>query len=434
MKFNEPFDYKGYWWKPNDPDNKVAGVLTYKPSESIILELIGTFDTEKDAVGAFLNMSEESVIHGALENGKSVTLLNCHPSGSVNFSSFFPIIRYTCIYCFIGRHYTGLDEEGGFRMAIHFPELSYWCHPGIVRETFRENKENKTHAFSLSFETIFGGKTLADVELDDGFKIQIKAGASLCGDHGKLNNQIGQSSWVEISRNQKVSFKKLLSHVSKFQDFLSIATLSIVEASEISFYDENYYQELEIGEKIYHTIDFFSSHWRKKDKDKIERIDFLFSYDIIKGKFEELIRSWYADKNDMYPVRGNLIDSLEKKRVFSNIDFLTLVRALDGYCIRSRCQGSIAKRMEMVVEKFSDIQRIKIDHINIEELVDSRDYYAHFMPRARKKHVLDGFRLHDLTQKVRRLIICCVLSDLGFDNLTIDNIFKKSNSRYINQY
>ena len=143
------------------------------------------------------------------------------------------------------------------------------------------------------------------------------------------------------------------------------------------------------------------------------------------------MRMWYADKNDMYPVRNNLVDSLEKKRVFSNMDFLILARSLDGYCIRSRYKGNITNRMKAVIEKFSDITRIKKDNINVEELVDSRDYYAHFMPRERKQHILDGFDLHNLTQKVRRLVICCVLSDLGMDNTAIDSIFKNSNSRFI---
>ena len=171
MKLSEPFEHKGYWWKPNNPDNKVAGVLTYKPGESIVLELIGTFDKENDAVVAFLNKSEEIVVHGALENAKKVTLLKCHPSGSVNLSSFFPVIRYNCMCCFIGRHYTGLDDEGGFRMAIHFPELSYWCHPGVLREILQENKGHNGQIISLSFEFLFGGKTLADVDLHDGYKI-----------------------------------------------------------------------------------------------------------------------------------------------------------------------------------------------------------------------------------------------------------------------
>ncbi len=431
MKLSEPFEHKGYWWKPNNPDNKVAGVLTYKPGESIVLELIGTFDKENDAVVAFLNKSEEIVIHGALENAKKVTLLKCHPSGSVNLSSFFPVIRYNCMCCFIGRHYTGLDDEGGFRMAIHFPELSYWCHPGVLREIFQENKGHNGQIISLSFESLFGGKTLADVDLHDGYKIQLKAGASLGGDPAMLSNEIGQTSWLEISRSDKVSFNKLLSHLYKFEEFLSIATMRVVEASEITIYDEDYYQELGNGEKYLHAIYFFSSHWRGKDTEKVDPIRFLLRYDAIKDRFGEIMRSWYADVNDMYPVRNNLVDSLEKKRVFSNMDFLILARALDGYCIRSKYKGSITNRMKAVLDKFSDISCIQKDNINVEELVDSRDYYAHFMPRERKQHILDGFKLHDLTQKVRRLIICCVLSDLGLNNITIDTILKNCNSKYI---
>jgi len=432
MKLCDPFEYKGYWWKPDDPDNKVAGVLTYKPGESITLELIGTFDKENDAVVAFLNKSEESVIHGALGNAKKVTLLKCHPSGSVNLSSFFPIIRYTCIYCFIGRCYSGMDEEGDFRMTVHFPELSYWCHPGVLRETFMKNKEQKGQIISLSFEALFGGKTLADVELDDGYTIQLKAGASLGGDPALLSNEIGQSSWLEISRNEKVSFNQLLSHIYKFEEFLSIATMRVVESSEITIYDEEYYQEYNDGEKHHHGIYFFSSHWKGKDNEKVDTLKFLFGYDDIKDRLGEMMRLWYADKNDMYPVRSNLVDSLEKKRMFSNMDFLILARALDGYCIRSKYKGSFTNRMKTVIENFSDILHIRKDNIKVEELVDSRDYYAHFMPRKGKKHVLDGFELHDLTQKVRRLVICCVLSDLGLDNTIIDTIFKNSNSKYIN--
>lgn len=431
MKLCDPFEYKGYWWKPDDPDNKVAGVLTYKPGESITLELIGTFDKENDAVVAFLNKSEESVIHGALGNAKKVTLLKCHPSGSVNLSSFFPIIRYTCIYCFIGRCYSGMDEEGDFRMTVHFPELSYWCHPGVLRETLMKNKEQKGQIISLSFEALFGGKTLTDVELDDGYTIQLKAGASLGGDPALLSNEIGQSSWLEISRNEKVSFNQLLSHIYKFEEFLSIATMRVVESSEITIYDEEYYQEYNDGEKHHHGVYFFSSHWRGKDNEKVDILKFLFGYDDIKERFGDMMRLWYADQNDMCPVRSNLVDSLEKKRVFSNMDFLILARALDGYCIRSKYKGSITNRMKAVIEKFSDITRIKRDNINVEELVDSRDYYAHFMPRERKQHILDGFDLHGLTQKVRRLVICSVLSDLGMDNTAIDSIFKNSNSKFI---
>ena len=135
----------------------------------------------------------------------------------------------------------------------------------------------------------------------------------------------------------------------------------------------------------------------------------------------------------MLPIRSSLVDSLEKKRVFSNMDFLILARALDGYCIRSKMKKGYASRMTEVKEKFTDISRIKKDDIVIDELVDSRDYYAHYMPRSRKNNVLDGIALMRMTRKVRRLLICCILSDLGMCNDMIDAIFKSSNSRLITE-
>ena len=431
MKLAEAFEYKGYWWLPSEPDNKVAGVLSYKPGERITLELIGSFDNSEDAVISFIRKKDEAIIHGQIENAKKVTLLKCYPSGSVNLSNSFPIIRYSCIYCFIGRLYNGMNDEGRYKMDVHFPELSHWCHPGVLHETFLEDKEHNGQIISLSFEAKMGGKLIDEAELEDGIKIALKAGASLGGDHAKLNNEIGQSSWVEFSCDENITINILLSCVYKFEEFLSMATLRMAEASEITIYDEDYYQEIDEGRRIHHPIYFISCHWRGKDTENVDSIRFLFGYDAIKEKFGDLLRTWFADRNDMYPVRNNLVDSLEKKRVFSNMDFLILARALDGYCIRSRYKSSISNRMKAVLDKFSDVSRIKRDNINIDELIDSRDYYAHFMPRARKKNVLDGFELHALTQKVRRLVICCVLSDLGFENTVIDAIFKNSNSRYI---
>jgi len=43
----EKFEYKGYWYLPSDPENAIAGILTYIPNESIILELIGTFENQQ---------------------------------------------------------------------------------------------------------------------------------------------------------------------------------------------------------------------------------------------------------------------------------------------------------------------------------------------------------------------------------------------------
>lgn len=58
----------------------------------------------------------------------------------------------SCIYCFIGRLYNGMNDEGHYKVDVHFPELSYWCHPGVLHEEFLLDKEHKGQIISLSFE------------------------------------------------------------------------------------------------------------------------------------------------------------------------------------------------------------------------------------------------------------------------------------------
>ena len=72
MKLSEGFEYKGYWWRPSAPDKKVAGVLTYKAGDKILLELIGAFGGSEDAITAFMNKRDEDIIYGTLRTGGRV--------------------------------------------------------------------------------------------------------------------------------------------------------------------------------------------------------------------------------------------------------------------------------------------------------------------------------------------------------------------------
>ena len=89
MKQTESFEFKGYWWLPSNPDNKVAGVITYTSGKSLVLELFGSFEERGNTIECFMSKSHEDTIHGTLENAKKITLLQCDPSGSYNFPVHF---------------------------------------------------------------------------------------------------------------------------------------------------------------------------------------------------------------------------------------------------------------------------------------------------------------------------------------------------------
>ena len=67
-------EYKGYWYLPSFPQNKVAGILTYYPNEKIVLELIRSFD---DSLPVLFENKEEFLIYGTTSDAKEITLLQC---------------------------------------------------------------------------------------------------------------------------------------------------------------------------------------------------------------------------------------------------------------------------------------------------------------------------------------------------------------------
>jgi hypothetical protein len=82
-----------------------------------------------------------------------------------------------------------------------------------------------------------------------------------------------------------------------------------------------------------------------------------------------------------------------------------------------------------LLSEFSDIDLLKRNTIDIDAVVDSRIYFSHFMPKTSSLKAIDGWELLEEARKLRILLLCCVLSLLGFNNDQINDVLNKSNSR-----
>lgn len=139
-----------------------------------------------------------------------------------------------------------------------------------------------------------------------------------------------------------------------------------------------------------------------------------------------------------------LVNSLEKKRYYSSVDFLIIVQALEGFCRRfwskkyrkehglpERDYSDLYAMMGSLIGEFDDVELIKKCEIDNDAVVVSRNYYSHFMPMSKMSKVVDGIELYDLTIRLRILLVCCVLSLFGFSNERIDEILRKSDSKVL---
>ncbi|MDD3333523.1 MAG: hypothetical protein PHT65_10320 [Proteiniphilum sp.] len=435
----DKIEYKGKWFLPDKPDFNIAGVLTYIPHESIVLELIGGFSDDFEEIISGIN--EAKIIYGSTSDANKITLFNCFPSTSRNFSSTFSITRYSCHYLIIGKHLHSFNDPSFYEARVYFNELTYWCLPDSLQGKMQIDENGVLKMLNISFVNFNENNedAINNTQIDDNTNLLLKKCVDYSSSNFFLTPKIEQYTCLEIHKLNDSSIDDFLSNIFLYEQFLSIATLEVVVCSKIFLYDRNLFHEAN-GSKRFDKIELIYIQRDNGNKYKpTKRDNYLFLYDTIKNQYDGIIKKWFAEKGGIAPIRIHLIESIKPTRIFTSIDFLIVIQALDGFCLRFRKdelkkiakdkpqnkQASLGDMICLLKSEFSTISKIKNDDIVIQQVVDSRHYYSHFMDRSKKKDSLDGVELYKLTHKLRKLLICCLLHFIGFDYNQIDDIFKK---------
>ena len=71
----ESFEYQGVFWKAAEPDAKVPGRVAFSVADGVRLELAGRFGSLDPKDGDY------PLIHGVVEGGKLVTILDAYSAG-----------------------------------------------------------------------------------------------------------------------------------------------------------------------------------------------------------------------------------------------------------------------------------------------------------------------------------------------------------------
>lgn len=429
--------YKGYWWTPDNPEDKVAGVVTCIPHERIGLELIGSFKSgSQDPFEAVLDDAVEQVIYGEESGAKEITLINCRKSGSCNFDCSFPIIRYSASILIHDKHVASLDQKCNYTAVVRFPELSYWCIPSAI-ETRYQTVNGRIEEISLSYKCAVEPKdTIVSVTLDDGTVLSINQGVNYSSGDLCLRPELKQYSYLEITNPEGLSINEISHLVHRFEMFLSMATFRSVNHEELYLKDPDICQEMRDGRKIFFPIHLYDSYSIEENSSKINMINFLFSYKTISDEFPELIRKWMSNTGNMQPIMSHLVDSIAYKRVFSSVDFLVVIQAIEGFWWRfkddeyKRWNGIGKKRqtpletiLKELLKEFDDVPAVHKLDLGVSSAVDSRHVYSHLLEKGAKPDALDGADLLFLTRKLRVLLICCILSHYGLSHNKLTTIF-----------
>lgn len=439
---NTAKQFKGYWWLPDNPDDKVAGVLTYYQGESCVLELIGCFEKYSGSPQNFFTDRDntEELIYGIDSDAKEISLIHNYRSGSLNLSSEFPITRYSIQYFVYDRHILGFDVCEDYIATVRIPELSLWMQPQCITQTISFT-DKKISNICLSFYTQDGNENnRATIICKNGLKISFRQGVKYNGGYRGLKPELEQYSYLIISTKKGISLKELYHEIYKLERFFSLATQKEIVHSSIVLNHPNEYQVYGDDEKVYTTIqlyDLFSC----SEEDSIERTQgnaFLFDFDDVKDELNVIMSSWMDDTDNMIPIKSHLVDSIIPKRRYGSVDFLIVIQAIEGFWWRFRdkeykTQKNLSEKkntslntiLSELTQEFDKIAGTFCNDWEIKSACDSRHYFSHFVEKDKKPEMKDGYELYLLTCKYRKLLVYCVLLNLGLSVERITKIIRK---------
>jgi hypothetical protein len=426
-------EFKGFWYKPKESDNKIAGVLKVNAFKSNSLELIGGFSNHPFDN---FNLEDEEVLWGEAYDSnnhlRKITLFQCLSSGSVNLSANFPIIRFRCSTFIDGIHVESIAKKSCYKLTANLTSLYNWKNAGVLRNTYYSENENSIKTTKVKLEIDNSDLWEIPVKLDDKFTLSIFADYNFIPSRNLQECTAKQFTKVKIESSENESIDDFYTRLNLFMEFLSFATLTPIYINNLSIYALDNYQQLADGTKLYHASNLYYRYQGCDDTHTDSNmINHLFNHTDIQEEYGKILVKWFNLKSELAPIRSHLVDSIRPAKSFSSLNFLVVIQSLEGFHRRFIDAGNISllNRLKFLVnEKFSEIEKLEV--ITEEDLIaakNSRNYYSHFYTRE-SGNILDGVQLFELHQKFRILLICCVLNLIGFENEDINRLVKSNDN------
>lgn len=312
------FEMKGYWWLPEDPENKIQGTLKYQPNEGIHLETLGFFGDIQSSI----RPNEYDIILGVNLNNKPITLVNCFQTGPSFRFPGFQEGNYFSHLLLIGDHFCRSEDIRFKEVYARFTYIDEWINIyGFNIEINPTNPRNYSINYNLPHEIIANISEECSVSLyfTCNFNVPLIV-------KKELNPK--QMAYFRIKYSELEHYKKFLKLQHLFQDLLTLAT------GERSFPLEVFGVNSENGEKI----DFYYNPISKIDSPKeVFPHEMIFTFSEI-SKFEEIIKNWFEKAEILRPVYILYFATRYHSFLYLENRFLNLIQALETYHSRV-CDG-----------------------------------------------------------------------------------------------
>lgn len=469
--------FKGEWFLPNNVENKVKGILVFKPSDRYSrLELFGSLFEYQDVYNIDL-------ILGNAFDGGEITLYRCYVkkligiprNGDSDFrnknSSNHQSSIYEVEYIFDGAHITTIKDLVFQKISAEIYNLAEWV--GI------HGFGNFNHDFQNEEGLLINCNYLEpkpiDFEINDKLNGTINFSSSTSSiSRFQKEARISQITYLTLKSSEYLDLSEILDYIYKFQNFLVISMFTHTNPTNIELSCDKFFDNVNNGrsEYIQHPkqINLYYNQRKKIARDTPKtHFEMLFSYEDIKFQFPLIISKWFEKYELLNPTFNLIFYQFYLNEHVIDVLFLNLAQAAESFHYLLNIKNNkripsneFAKRKKILKEAINDDElycwvsnqlyngltldaRLKAlieeypipqkvlafigdSDIFIKQVKVSRNYYTHFNPKE-KNNALKGSDLVELYQKLQLLIISVILIEVGFEERLLNRFFTYKSSR-----
>lgn len=450
---NESFELKGYWWLPEKPDQKIAGIFKYNP-DKMELSLMGAFSEIKD-----MGMPKEyEIILGATPQGDLVTLRKCYQSSYTFSAPGYPTEIFFVLESYIGYNFTNPDEIKFKRITLNLSNLDEWVGISSFKTDYSEYEKSKTVSIKYTHPNEMKFKINEQMHLIIGFGYTLGSTST-----HQMSRGIIQTTAIIIESKTEIPFTDFLKAIHDLKNFLSLAMLEPVYELKVKGFTENNQQTVE-NKKIMEPITVYYLVFNMPiEVKKIHSMHMLFNYTVIAEKFEKYYQTWITNKEILQPIYNLYFGVIYNKNMYLDQKFLELIQAVESFHRRTSTQTdlpekdhktriekilssapsehknwlekrllysnelTLRKRLNTLIEQFpqviDDYSLNKYEFVNL--VVNTRNYLTHF-DKSLESKAADNTKKHELCQRLMLLVEACLLSKLGFETEKITFLIETS--------
>lgn len=443
----QDLECSGVWWLPTNPENRMAGTLTFSNEGGMRLNLTA-WSKQIDEILAHQSRIYPLIL-GVTHEGELITLCNCRETSFQSSSAGIGVQRCLVETAYVGAHFSELTELRFHKFDVQYSHLADWVGVSPFRHQLIPGEQGKIDKVEVTYT--------APIELTATTEKATVSIISEFGVGGDRQREVGLRHSVRMRIDLREGFPLEDAHsefIHPLRNLLSLATdrpNSIVDVYGYSRGKTITVSNEDIGGL---PIRIMSHQYYRAGKEGAQLFseDMLFTFKEVADDFDGVIERWLKFAKELDSVCNLFYSVKYTPGMHQENQFLNVAHALESYhrrrirnqdlsqqahkdrlsAILDRTpqehkswlqkrlgpysnEPSFSCRISELIKEMDEVMSPLVSDKKafIRKAVDTRNFYTHYDPtlQNRAAHRAD---LYWLTQQLSFLMEGCFLKELGF--------------------